>query len=51
MIAALYSDRNEEIPEVKTISAAEFPGMAAAKQGADGASDDGARAKALLFCF
>lgn len=49
MIAALYSERKELIPEVKTISAGELPGMRAAKPAAAGEEEVGAgvRAKAL----
>ena len=51
-MAALYSERKEEIPEVKTISAGELPGMRAAKPA--GELDGlllGVRAKALLLFF
>lgn len=53
-MAALYSERNDEMPDVKTISAGEFPGMRAAKgapadgKGDEEEEDDGdERAKAL----
>ena len=53
MMVALYSERKEEIPEVKTISAEELPGMRAAKPAAEPeeALGAGVRAKALFFCF